>query len=313
MEEILDETLDQMKNGSSLELAASNFLEHKAELSQLLEVASMGMNIPLKEIPKPARQRKYLSTTPVNSFWTKYFAVTKFALMPLSFLLVFAAAFTAQATPGQPLLYSVKRAVQRAPLVLISNPDMRAAKELALSEQNLNEAEKFLNSNHSDSSLDASVAADLAQSTSQTVASVKDVATAGAISGKNNDLLNKLVTITQKQEKLVNGIKASDDASKLSTTLEASKTESTKTVAEVNKLVATVNEQVMANISKDGSISPVEPKATTPAPKKIEKPSTEPSKQADPNASDVTDPSTPQDGQVTGTFILEYPSDALGK
>lgn len=313
IEDILDEALDQLKSGASMDAVLFNFAEHKEDLLPLLQIMQPGINLPVKEVPKPALQRKYLTTEPNVHFWNKYFSFTKLALMPLAVVLVFAATYTAQASPGQPLVYGLKLAMQKAPLILIRNPDLRASKELDLSEQNLNEAEKFLNSDHNDSSVDANVIANLTRQTSETIASVKDVATAGAISGKNQDLLNKLVVIAQKQDKIVNTVKTSEDEADATTTLEAGKTESTKTVAEVNKIVATVNEQVLANLQTKEQAAAAEKEKAAEAQIKSALPTDKTKARINPitpvpENTEITEPPVNEQAQVSGNFILEYPS-----
>jgi hypothetical protein len=305
--DILDQALDLLKQGASFDDVLFAFPEYKEELSPLLETLQLGLSIPTKEVPRPALQRKYLHTQPAFSLWTKYLSLTKFALMPLGLFLVLVSVFTAQANPGQPFLYSLKQGVQKAPLALITNPDLKAAKKVELSEKTLNEAEAFLNSEHSNATINAGVVADLAKQTSETVASVKDLAASNAISRKNNELLNKLVIISQKQEKLVNAIKSSETQDDQVSTLEASKTEASKTLAEVNQLLATVNEQVLANLHEENKDENIEekPKSEKPALPKPAASATEPKTQ-DPESNVVNEIQAPE---VLGSFILEYPSE----
>lgn len=301
--EILDQSLAQMRAGASYEDVLFNFTEYKEELSPLLKTLEMGLDIPLKNIPKPDLQRKYLQTKPIPNFWEKYFAYTKFALMPLGLIIVLASTAAAYANPGQPLLYGIKKAAQRAPLALISNPDVKAAKTIELSEKNLNEAEAYLNSKHEASAIDLNVVADLTKQTSETIASVKDLAASKAIADKNNDLLNKLVSITQKQEKIVSAIKPQDQKPTENKSLKSSQEETSKSVAEINKLVATVNDQVIASLKKEDEL-PETPKNEKP---KADKPKTTVNSEKEEQKNEEVIKQESQ-SEVLGSFIVEYPT-----
>jgi hypothetical protein len=330
IEKALDEAISEMKKGVPLDALLLDFPEEKSELEPLLSTIYAGIRLPRKEVPMPARRRKFLTTEIKAGLFIRYFSLTKLALMPLSLVLIFATAITAKANPGQPLLYNLKTAIQRAPLALIQDPTVRAEKEVALSEQNLAAAEKFLNSNHEDTTLDATVVAQVAKQASQTVEAVKDVARDNAVAEKNSDLLNKLVSIAQKQEKLVSAIKSPTDTPEVETlALAATKQKSTETVATVDKLVATVNEQVIANLEQNNSTdNPSTPAASngasdpknTPAksdgtanteqkPKPTPKPGQEPADPTTPaNKTDSKTPPAKPENEVSGTFIIEDPN-----
>lgn len=312
--DILDEALDQLRSGASFDAVLFNFPDHKTELAPLLSTLQMGLKIPVKDVPSPARQRKYLAAHPMHSFWERYLSFSKFALMPLGLFLALTTIFTASANPGQRTMYSLKRAVQRAPLALITNPELRAAKEVELSEKNLNETEAYINSENNSKEINPNVIADLTKQTSETIASVKNVATANAISGKSNDLLNKLVIIAEKQDKLVNAVNPGEGKLSSTMALEESKTESSKTVAEVKKLLATVNEQTMASFpASQESEAKDKPKVTEKAKTEKDKTtpsSTSPSLSTDPETKETEEASqeTTNTTEVVGTFILEYPT-----
>jgi hypothetical protein len=122
------------------------------------------------------------------------------------------------------------------------------------------------------------------------------------------------VVIAEKQEKIVNAVNPGEGKTNSTIALEESKTESSKTVAEVKKLLATVNEQAMASFpASQENETKDKPKLTEKVKAEKDKPVSSSVPAATSLNPEVKDPQEPieettNSTEVVGTFILEYPT-----
>jgi hypothetical protein len=253
IEDVLDLALQRMQSGSTKDSVLTEFSAHAQELSPLLEIGEVALNIPTNLAPTPLRQRKYAEKASFG--WaSQIFRWARFTAVPLALLmLVFGGQNLIQAMESslpQDNLYPLKRTAEKIQVSFTRNSNKQANLQLELIQKRLHELQ--LASTNNNPSQEAAALEELKDQTQQTFATVPQIAAATALATKDSSLLDSLVEINQQQKAVVSAImdKPQTETSGLATTaLETAK----KNGEALASLIATVQEQTLVDL--EGKVS----------------------------------------------------------
>ncbi len=221
-----------------------NDFADNAELQELLQTAQIGLRLPTNRVPRPTKRYKFQLVQKSRLFSAKLFL--QLASGGLA-TLVFVSIAAWSSVPGEGL-FIVKKAMEQTRLELIRNPEERALAQVSLVQKRMNEVQTVLSSDNNNEQAKVAALNELASQTKNASESVKDVALIdNGNPSTDNSLIESLGQIAQKQEALLATISTGDGKAVDTQVMEPiSKTKTA--VAEVKKILATVNEQTMASL-----------------------------------------------------------------
>lgn len=248
-ETIFEQALLRLEQGESIQAIAADY-HNSTELVEVLETAQLLQSIPKRMPPTPLKQRRYAQKQVTASPLFNLLNAFKYAAIPLVLVIAFAGSqslihATEASLPGDPL-FSLKRATEKARISLTFDDQQAAYLKLEITQKRLEETKQVLTTN-SDPQKQALALAELKQQTEKTFESVAPVATAAAVTKNDNSLINTLVSLNKEQKSLLEKPRAEETTQTLATITQ----ENDKTIA---KLIATVNEQTLADLPNKISV-----------------------------------------------------------
>lgn len=252
---ILDTALSDLRAGDTIETIASRYPEYSAELSDALALAYSLQTITLNTPPAPIKRFKYAESVAQTTGIFGFINMFRYAAIPLVLVIAFAGSHsllsaTEDSLPGQ-TLYSLKRVGEEARINLTFDDVKVANLQIEITQKRIEEAKQALTTN--DPAQHAAALTALTEQTEKTFAAASVIATTTAINNKDSSLLNDLVAINNEQKSLIENSKLEDKTQTLATI-------SKKNDTAIAKLVATVNEQTLVDLSP----KPKEEKAEEP-------------------------------------------------
>ncbi len=246
--EILDTAITRLQNGESQHAILADYPDHKEELSGLLAISKIGLNIPKLDVPAPYKRHLYSEAVTKGWFWSAV-AYYRIAAIPIALVVVLIggnvlANQTSSSLPGD-TLYSLKRATEEARLTFTRDQEKIAVIHVELMQKRLNEVRQAAQSGNAEAET-AAIAALQSQS-AKTFAQAGPIATANAISKQDSTLLDTLVAVNKQQKDVLTEL--GDPAA--STALN----ENIKTDQALAKIVATVNDQVLIDAPNKVSVT----------------------------------------------------------
>lgn len=255
---IFDEAFNRLHKGESVSQIASDYKDYQQELASLLSVARMGMNIP--KITPPAPYKAYKFANVAASPFTRLFEMLSFfriAAVPISLVIAVLSGnaiinATANSLPGDKL-YSLKRASEQVELTLTQDQNEVATLHVELMQKRIDEVKKA--ADNGDTNSETLAIAELKSQTEKTFAQAGPVATANVISNKDSSLLDNLVAINKQQKDVLVGL--SQDGENNDTKVIASNAllDSKKNDQTLAKIIATVNDQILADSPNKVSVT----------------------------------------------------------
>ncbi len=245
IDEQLDALLSDLKNQHGNSMPA----DLTPQLQELLSVARIGASIPVHQIPQPTKRYKFKLIEQHHSAWSKTFL----QIMAASFAILMVISVGAWiSVPGKPL-FLVKKTMEQARLELARNPEQKATLQLSLVEKRIREAQTILSSNSTDENSKAAALNELASQTKSAADTVKKVTIEkekqDPTATPDNQLINSLDNLAKRQEALLATIPQDETmADADEDNLEEPKEKTKTALAEVRHILATVNEQTLAEI-----------------------------------------------------------------
>jgi hypothetical protein len=215
-----------------------------AELYELLQTAQLGMHLPTNSVPRPVKRYKFQLVHKTRIFGARLFMQLAGGGLAA---IVFVSVAAWSSVPGQKI-FAIKKAMEQTRLELIRDPGQRALAQVSLVQKRMNEVQTVLSSDNTNEQAKVAALNELASQTQNASESVKVAASTDA--GKpavDSSLLESLGQIAQKQEALLATI-STGDGKAVDTTVTEPISKTKTAVAEVKKILATVNEQTMASL-----------------------------------------------------------------
>lgn len=209
IENILEQALQEIRQGKTLREILDARKDSSLELEALLTTVSPLFNLPGKQIPEPARQRKYV-LAPRPTVWLAWLHLTRFAGVSVGvILLISAVTTTAFATfsslPGS-ALFSLKKGTEQLQLTLAQSQEAKADLQIKITQKRLNEAREVFSQQNGAEKEKAAISELLAQ-TKNAIEVTNELAIKNPEPEKNQTAVNILENITQQQQTLLKQIK----------------------------------------------------------------------------------------------------------
>lgn len=249
-DQIFAEALDRLYKGESVETIAASYQDYQQELAGLLSVSQIGMGLPRITPPAPYKAYRFADHVVATKGFAEWFKYFRVAIIPIALVVVLIGGRTiVDATEGSlpgEKLYSLKRATETARLSLTRDQDKVANLHVEFMQNRIDEVKKAADEGNEAS--ETLAIAELKTQTEKTFAEAGPVATANAISKQDSTLLENLVAINKQQKDILAVLSenSGSDTAKMvaSTALEDSK----DTDVTLAKIIATVNEQSLADM-----------------------------------------------------------------
>ena len=250
IEDAFDRAITKLHQGVPVDLVVLDYPEYKDELLELLPVVTLGYSIPKLSPARAVRQYRFANKHQNVFTLLKSVLVMRYAVIPSAVVVVFGSIWkisraAAQSLPGTPL-YSLKKAYEIASLKLTTDPDQKITLQLQFTQKRFQEAQAALTVEPKNDRLEAAALSELSSQTQATFNFASSVAATKAIAGKDNSLLKDLVAINNKQQDLLSNVKSYGEAKTAADQGLKTTTETKKALAAI---IATVNEQVFANLA----------------------------------------------------------------
>ncbi len=254
---IFDIALTRLLDGESVNAIVSDYPEYKEDLVSLLNVSEMGLNIPKLEVPRPYKRRLYAEKIVAQSWFWSAFRYSRVAAIPLAMLLVLLGGnkivnATQASLPGD-TLYTLKRAGENARLTLTRNPEKLAVIHVELLQNRINEVKQAAESGND--TAETAAIAELQSQTAKTFAEAGPLATANAISKQDSTLLDTLVAVNKQQKDVLESVQKTEDDDTTKTVASAALEDTKKSDQALAKIIATVNDQTMADMPNKISVT----------------------------------------------------------
>jgi hypothetical protein len=265
---IFDEALVRLRKGESISQITDSFKDYQEELDGLLSVAQMGVNIPKLVPPTPYKAHRFASIPhPANRFF-EMLSLFRVAAVPISLVIALlggsaVVSATENSLPGD-TFYSLKRATEQVRLSITKDQNKVATIHVELMQKRLDEVKKAAeNGNDATETL---AIAELKSQTEKTFAQAGPVATANAITNQDSSLLNNLVAVNKEQKDVLAELSLVGDSDSAKTIATSALADSKKNDQALAKIIATVNDQVLADlpnkVSVTGSVTLINNKIT---------------------------------------------------
>ncbi|MEZ4179980.1 MAG: DUF5667 domain-containing protein [Candidatus Doudnabacteria bacterium] len=253
---IIEQSLEQISQGQAPATILAQYQdqlssEQHAELADILDTVNLLTSIKTKTPPTPLKQHKYAELRANKWRFAQLLNFTKYAAIPLVLAIAFTGSrsliyATDQSLPGE-TLFSLKRATEKARVSLTFDKEHAAQLEAQITQKRLEETKKVL-AESNDPEQKALAIAELTTQTQKAFDSAADIIPSEALKEGDSDLLKTLVAINKEQKNLsATSIELEDAESLASSTKENDKT--------IAKLVATVNEQSLADLPNKVSVT----------------------------------------------------------
>ncbi|MDR3642106.1 MAG: DUF5666 domain-containing protein [Candidatus Doudnabacteria bacterium] len=258
-EDIFNQALAKLAAGHSKQDILASFNEANHDMSPLLDVSRMLLDMPKAIVPTPLMQRKYaLSKTKL--YWLKWSYTFKFAAVSSGLMLLLSAgAFTAYAArnslPGNSL-FALKRAEEKTQLIFAMDPQAKANLQIAFAQKRLDEAQQIF-SNPSQNSQQAQTAAltELSSQTTNALAAAAGVTQTDPQAQSNKPLLNSLEDLTQKQQSLLKQIKSDKQIQTAAQTALTALNNNTKQLSQIKQAMTIAdNSQALAQLNNTSTM-----------------------------------------------------------
>ncbi|GEM_PF-6083660 len=242
--EQLDRLLTALAQGTpEQDFLSSLDTESATELSELAAISTALSGVPTMSLPRATKRYSFQKTHAVSS-WTELFSIRRFLLVPtLAFagvILTLTASAAGTSVAGQ-RLFTLKKVAEKTQLAFTVNPENKAKLQLEYTQKRLREAETVLTGPRRDPVLEAAVLAELSSQTQSTVEAVKVVANQHSTSTQSTN--TELVASLQA---LSNQLSAPTHSSSAE-----GKINNKVAVDQINKLIASVNDQDLTSLSKE--------------------------------------------------------------
>src|SRR5438477_301305 len=144
-QDILNEAISKLKNGSSKTEVLSLWPEHKQQLEQVLDMVLMFEQLPKKQVPQPAMQRKYIFA-PAKTLWLHWVHISRFAAVSVSVVLLATVGITTGYTaynshPGDASFF-LKKAAEHLQVKLASSQEEKINLQVEIAQKRLNDAQQ---------------------------------------------------------------------------------------------------------------------------------------------------------------------------
>lgn len=254
---IFAESLDRLTKGESVEAIAASNPGYQEELVSLLSIAQTGISIPKLEAPTPYKAFRFKDEVVASKGFTEWFAYFRVAVIPIALVVVLLGGrtivtATENSLPGDKL-YSLKRATENAQLKLTNDQDKVASLHMEFMQKRIDEVKKAASSGNQDT--ETLAIAELKSQTEITFAEAGPVATANAISKQDPSLLENLVAINQQQKDVLAELSESSDSNEAKIIATSALEETKKTDLTLAKIIATVNDQALADMPNRVSVT----------------------------------------------------------
>ena len=256
-DQIFNTALDRLELGESPKIIAADYKDFQEELESLLLVAQMGMNIQKLTPPTPYKAHKYASALNPKTRFFEYLSFFRVTAIPLSLVVALVGgraivSATEGSLPGDKL-YSLKRATEEVRLTLTQDQDKVASIHVELMQKRLNEVKQAASDGNDET--ETLALAELKNQTEKTFAEAGPIATANAISKQDPTLLNNLVAVNKEQKDVLSELSISSDSSSAKTIATFALEDSKKNDQALAKIIATVNDQTLADFPSKVSIT----------------------------------------------------------
>lgn len=254
---IFAESLDRLTQGESVQAIAASNPGYQEELVSLLSIAQTGMSIPKLEAPAPYKSFRFKDEVAASKGFMEWFAYFRVAVIPIALVVVLLGGrtivtATENSLPGDKL-YSLKRATENAQLKLTNDQDKVASLHVEFMQKRIDEVKKAADSGDQDT--ETLAIAELKSQTEKTFAEAGPVATANAISKQDPTLLEDLVAINQQQKDVLADLSENGDNSEAKMIASTALEETKKTDLTLAKIIATVNDQALADMPNRVSVT----------------------------------------------------------
>ena len=255
IENILDQTLSALKNGSSIEEAISRWPAHRDELLSLLQIVDEISGLPKTTVPQPLMKRKYEMPLHKSGFWNSLLHISRFATVSMAIFMFISglsgAAYAAWfSLPGQ-TLFPLKKTAEQIQLRFATSDVEKATIQMNIAQKRLEEAERIF-SNSDDLKLQSAALNELSSQTQATAEAVKTAAVSSAITKQDHPIVKSLENISQKQQTFISQITPDKMAQ-----AEASANNTNKEVKEIKQIIqlvaATNDAGTLAQLNSDPS------------------------------------------------------------
>ncbi len=263
-EEILDESISRLANGEHLQSILDSNKDYQQELASLLIVSQLGMNIPKVVPPTPYKRRLYEEAQVAPYKFLGLLQFMRMATIPIALLVALVGGnavvkATSNALPGSPL-YSLKRATEEAQLTFTSDKNKVATIHVELLQKRLDELKQASSTGNQE--VETLALAELKTQTEKTFAEAAPIATANAISNQDSTLLNSLVAVNKAQFDVLTELSSNADTGEAQSVAKTALADSKKNEVTIAKIIATVNDQTLADLSNKITITGVVTYAT---------------------------------------------------
>lgn len=256
-DEIFAQALARLQNGESIDAIAKNYEGYQQELTNLLFVAQMGMGIPKITPPTPYKAYRFTDTVAATKGFTEWLAYFRVAIIPIVLVIVLVggnkfANGVEGSLPGQKL-YTLKRATEQARLSLTRDQNKVAGLHVEFMQNRIDEVKKA--ADEGDENSEKLAIAELKSQTEKTFAEAGPVATANAISKQDSTLLENLVAINKQQKDVLAELSTSSESDSAKIVAVTALEENKKNDVTLAKIIATVNDQTMADLPNKVSVT----------------------------------------------------------
>lgn len=251
-ETILDTSIEELRNGRSVESVLEAHAEELPELADLLPMLSSLATLPKAGAPIPYKRHLYAEQLKPRSAFGKILSFLKASALPAGIIaglstFIITGYAANNSIPGQHL-FTVKKSIERTTLVFTPESAKPQAK-LAIIEKRLAEAQHALADPRTNPKNTQAALVELASQTQETLSDVKAAADNNTLTSADVDVLNSLAEITKIQENLTNDTNpATEEVAEI--TAEVAK-EAKLASQEINRIIATVNDQTLASLNTD--------------------------------------------------------------
>lgn len=244
-EEQLNKAIESLRKGASLAHVLETLPDQ--EMRDLVTLSHMGMTIPTKTVPSPARQYKFMSVaTEPTRLWLRVLPFMRMAVMPLSLLLVLLGGlvgkFAVDSTAGD-RFFVVKHAYEQLQIHIAQSPEARAQLQLSFAQRRIADAETVFSQSNSNPGAKEAALIEVANQSKTTLESVKQVQ--GEDAAVPASIVEQLTKIADQQQQLITN------------TAVASNTPAQNTKDSLSKggeMVATAHEETLAALTSPDSV-----------------------------------------------------------
>lgn len=254
---IFDESLARLQNGESPSQISTDYKDYQQELISLLSVAEMGMNIPKLVPPTPYKAQRFATSPKTTSRLFEMLSFFRITAVPISLAIALlggsaVVSATENSLPGD-TFYSLKRATEEVRLAFTKDQNQVASFHVELMQKRLDEVKKAADTGNTES--ETLAIAELKSQTEKTFAQAGPLATANAISNKDSSLLDNLVAVNKEQKTVLTQLSTDSDSSETKTIATTALADSKKNDQTLAKIIATVNEQALADSPNKVSVT----------------------------------------------------------